>query len=343
MINEKRQVWWQLLSIQAGGALCLPVIMAGQIAAQKYGWLAASIGVVLGNLLLLVIGLLLASLSTYRRQSTVEHAAFYLGNLGRLLFTFVMMLSMLGWFGIQVNVMSLSLTKLGSEVPSLLQNIGIGAIIGSILCFGMRTIKGLSYMSAPLMCLTLLYAACRAEGKVPSAALETWFGGITLVVGANIAAVIDLPTFLQHAKSLKDAKICIVLLYGLVVPGIECMGIYLSAVTQQESILEVLQSGRGPLWMLWINCFILLSGWTTNNANLYSAFASSYSLRIKLSPSARTLVLGAIGTLIACLNPLGHIEEVLEVFGILIMSMGVIMIAGYLIEIKWRCYETIDY
>ena len=82
----KKQSWWQLLSIQAGGTICLPVIMVGQLVCQKFGWLAALLVVGLGNAFLLIIGYLLASLSTYRPQSTVQHAANYFGNQGMNLY-----------------------------------------------------------------------------------------------------------------------------------------------------------------------------------------------------------------------------------------------------------------
>lgn len=343
----KKQSWWQLLSIQAGGTICLPVIMVGVLVCQKFGWLAALLSVGLGNLFLLIIGYLLASLSTYRPQSTVEHAVSYFGNRGRLLFASLMMLSMLGWFGIQLNVMSLScgqlFNMLGIAIPYLFLNIGIGVIISCVMCLGMKAMKGLSYVSAPLLGLTLLYAAFSSGGVIPLAApLDiSWLGGLSLIIGANIAAVIDLPTFFRHAKSSRDAKICILLLYGLVVPFIEIVGIYLSAVTGGSSILDVLQIGHGPLWIMWVSCFVLLSGWSTNNANLYSSITSSYSLTGKCTPMIRTLILGIIGTVIACLNPLGNIENVLDLLGVTVGGMGAVILANYLLERSSLKYKTL--
>lgn len=342
----KKQSWWQLLSIQTGGTICLPVIMVGGLVYQKCGWLAALLSVGLGNLFLLIIGYLLASMSTYRPQSTVEHAVSYFGNRGKLLFASLMMLSMLGWFGIQLNVMSLSceqlLNILGISIPYLFLNIGIGVIISGVMCFGMKAMTGLSYFSAPLLGLTLLYATFSSKGIIPLADSLTisWIGGGALIIGANIAAVIDLPTFFRHAKSSKDAKICILLLYGLVVPFIEIAGVYLSAITGRSSILDVLQTGHGPLWLTWISCFVFLSGWATNNTNLYSSVTSSHSLTGKCNSVVRTLLLGTIGTTIACLNPLGNIENVLDFLGITIGGMGSVILANYLLEKNSLKYKT---
>lgn len=348
-IIVKKQVWWQLLSIQAGGTICLPIIMVGQLVCQKFGWLAALLGIIFGNAFLLVIGYLLASLSTYRPQSTVQHAINYFGNQGRFLFASLMIFSMLGWFAIQLNIMSLSseqlLNMLGVTVPSLFLNVGIGITLAGVMCFGMKAMKWLSYFSAPLLGMTLFYALFSTPGTMPMAAPLTisWLGGLSLIVGANIAAVVDLPTFFRHAQSEKDARICILLLYGMVVPFIEIAGIYLSAISGGSSILEVLQTGHGTVWAFWISCFVLLSGWSTNNANLYSAITSSYSLPGQFTPVMRTLTLGLIGTIVACFNPLGSIEDVLDLLGVTIGGMGAVILAGYFLEKSSLKYMTLSW
>ena len=182
--SVKKQSWWQLLSIQAGGRFVSPSTMVGGLVCRKFGWLAALLSVGFGNLFLLIIGYLLASLSTYRPQSTVEHAVSYFGNRGRLLFASLMMFSMLGWFGIQLNVMSLSCAQffniLGIAIPDLFLNIGIGIIISCVMCLGMKAMKGLSYISAPLLGLTLLYATFSSGGVIPLAAplAISWLGGL---------------------------------------------------------------------------------------------------------------------------------------------------------------------
>src|SRR5581483_31824 len=345
--NVKKQSWWQLLSIQTGGTICLPVIMIGSLVCQKFGWVAALLSVGTGNLFLLVLCYLLASLSTYRPQSTVEHATTYFGKTGKWLFGFVMILSMLGWFGIQLNVMSLSAAQLfsglGFSIPFLPINIGMGLIISLIMCFGMKAMKNLSYISAPLLGITLLYAAFSAGGVIPpiTSLPISWVSGLSLVIGANIAAVIDLPTFFRHAKSKKDAKLCILLLYGIVVPLIETIGVYLFSIIGGNSILDTLQIGHGALWAMWTCCFVLISGWQTNNANLYSSIASSFSFSATFPIWIRAIALGGIGTLIACFNPLGNIESVLDFLGITIGGMGAVILANYLMERTTTNYTPI--
>ena len=50
-----RQNWWQLSSIQIGGAVCLPVIMVGHTLNQSYGFTSAVAAVLIGNFILLAL------------------------------------------------------------------------------------------------------------------------------------------------------------------------------------------------------------------------------------------------------------------------------------------------
>jgi purine-cytosine permease-like protein len=312
--------------------------MIGQVLCQTYGWSSALLAICLGNLFLMLVGLAMAVLSTQRRQTTVEHAAETFGGQGRAFFALLMIFSMLAWFSIQLNIMGMSLTQLLQEkgVP-IAQNwvlLGIGGLLSLWMCLGMQGVKWLSNLSIPLLSFTILYAIFSAEGTFPASPplALSWLGGISLVVGANIAAVIDLPTFFQHTKSKKDAVICIFLLFGLVVPCIEGAGLYLAAVTGGTSLFEVFQRGHGLLWMYWINGFVLLCGFLSNNANLYSATAASYSLSKVFSVKTRALFLGGIGTTLALFNPLAHFEGILGLFSIGLGSMGAIILSHFFLQ-----------
>src|SRR5207253_481956 len=115
-------------------------------------------------------------------ESTVQHAVRYFGNHGRSLFATLMIVSMLGWFGIQLNVMSMSLGQLlqmsGITIPLLVLNIVMGILLGSVMCLGMKAMEWLSYLSAPLLVITLLYAVGSVPGGIPLAApfTNSWLG-----------------------------------------------------------------------------------------------------------------------------------------------------------------------
>jgi len=334
--TTQKQNWLQLLKIQAAGSISLPNLLTGQILCHKFGQTEALFAVILGNIFLALIGYFFASISARFHWSTAENAIYYFGNRGKTFFSALLFTTMICWFSIQLNIMTIGLKqllKLFEIIPShLILNIGLGIVITSFMSFGMKTLKLLSTLILPLILLTISLACCFRTDSPPNAGplSISWLGGVSAVVGVNIAGAIDLPTFFRHAKSDIDGKICAILLYGLVVPFSEILGIYLAGGATGSLILEALQSGYSQLWMVWVSCFIILSGWTTNSANLYSAVVSSYTLTVKGSSISRTLALGAIGTAVACFDPLGNIERILDLFAILIGGMGAISISNYL-------------
>ncbi len=329
----KKQSWWQLLAILSGGALSLPVIMVGHILCQKYGWAAALLTIGVGNAFLLGMGIAFSLLSTTRSQSTVENAIYYFGGAGRTLFTLLMIITMVGWFAIQLNVMVASILPLLSLSPLLL-TIAVGAVLSITMCYGMRAISLVAAMASPLLALTLVYIVYSLSGTAPAAApIEiSWLAGLSAVIGSTIGVVIDLPTFFQHARSKRDGIICICLLYGLVLPCIQGVGIYLFSLSNGLPILDVLRGNGGWVWGIWVSMFLFLSGWATNNANLYSAVISSYSLFTKGGNISRALILGTIGTIVACFNPFGNLGHMLEFFSVTIGNMGAVMLVNYMLK-----------
>lgn len=339
MRNEvKPQAWWQLLNIQTISTLSLPVIMVGQANCQKFGWAKALFGVYLGNFFLLIVGYFLTLLTINRPQSTIEHATDFFGKHVRILFASLMIFSMLGWFGIELNLMGLSLQQLlsmgGFHFSHLFLNIIFGLILAGIMSFGMQTLKWISNITVPLFAFTILILILFVKDLtyLPRHTNFSYFGGAGLIIGANINAAIDLPTFFRHARSGMDAIITILLLYGFVVPLVESLGIYLFLKTGSASVLESFQAGQGLIWVLWINLLTLILGSATNTTNLYSALTSSYCLVSTFSFKIRIFILGFIGIFISCLNPLENLESMLNVFGISIGSMGSVILSSYVLE-----------
>src|SRR5689334_4893361 len=115
MANEgslSRQDWWQLSSIQLGGIICLPVFMIGQTLSQTYGFTSAVASILLGNAILLFLGLAAAKMSHEKRKTTMENAVDFFGERGVAFFALSLSLSLLGWFAIQLNMMALGLIDL---------------------------------------------------------------------------------------------------------------------------------------------------------------------------------------------------------------------------------------
>lgn len=323
------QDWKKLISVQAGGVICLPIFIIGHALAKTYGMPSAILAIVLGNALLLGMGLVAASTSAVRRKSTAQCAVDVFGSRGKVFFSGAMVFSMVGWFAIQMNIMTTSLQDFFGRGVTILLNVALGAGMTAVAIKGMKGLAALANLSMPFLVATIAYAIYLAsDAPVLEATAQPFTAaGISLVLACAIAAVIDLPTFFRLAKTRKDGMLAACLLFGLVLPFVEGVGVYLFIHSRGDNIVEVLtQEGSPALWKAWVMVFLILAGWTTNNANLYSAAVSFNTLMPMLSDRTRTILAGALGTFLSCLNLLDHLVLALDVIGIILGSMGAVMV-----------------
>lgn len=335
------QNWKQLLSVQAGGAICLPVIMIGQAIGAMFGFIPALICVGSGNLFLMGAGILTSIMSVKKRKPTSEVASDYFGKKEGRFFSSLLSFSMAGWFGIQLNFISsgvshmLSIFHLSIAVNPIILNIGLGVLITFGALFGIKGIRILSALTMPLLIGVLIFAFFSAPlsmiALAPTAAAIS-FQSISMVIGGGIAQVIDFPTYFQHAKSRGDGIIASSLLFGLALPFIECVGVCLGVCFPHSSLLTGLLAGGGMFAGFVICLFLIFAGWTTNNTNIYSAAVNSKKVFPSVSYKKRILIFGLLGTSLSAAGLLSHLSAVLTIMGIILASMGAVTLASFLMD-----------
>jgi cytosine permease len=338
---ETRQSWLELTTIQIGGALCLPVIMIGQVLVKTYGIIPALVGLFIGNIALFLLGIILVTMTLKTRSNTIENAQHYFGPQATRIFAFVFVLCLTGWFAIQLNLMSLSLYETvvkisGIEFFSLRSlTVLLGILITVVALRGISALDRLATISMPLLISTMAYAlfiTATNTTKIAIVPLKHFsLEGVCLVIVAAIAAITDIPTYYRFAKTKRDALISLALVCLIGLPVIELVGVYLGAYTD-GSILDTFTATGGPFWQVWVALFLLFAGWTTNNTNLYSSAISLETLAPNISYKNRILLLGLLGTVIACFQVLEKFEFTLEIMGIFIASMAAVMTTRFVFE-----------
>lgn len=329
--------WWQLSTIQIGGVICLPVIMIGQTLSQNYGFLSSALAILIGNAILLVLSLITVKMSHTNRKTTMQNAEEYFGKRGITFFALAMAVSLTSWFGIQLNMMSLGVLDLFSisenkESWLLFFNVGLGLLITFGAFYGIKGVTFLANLSLPFLILTIAYAAWTLEvTDVVKTHFPVSMAGTSLVIALAIAMVVDLPTYYRHAKTTRDGYISISLIFGLILPALEIVGVYLASGAGEGNILEVFKRGDNSIWNIWVAMFLVLAGWTTNNLNLYSSAISLQSIFKNLSEKNSLILVGLLGTLLSSFDLLSHLELVLDVIGIFIASMGAVVLCRYLL------------
>lgn len=329
---EFQSRWWHLAAVQVGGVVCLPIFVLGHAMAAKFGLMSALAAVGIGNLLILLFGMATAVYAAKTRLTTAESAEDAFGEYGKPFFAFVLIISMMGWFAVQLDMMgTVAGSLMGLKVTKPL-NVVLGGLITLFSLRGMKGMELLANICLPLLLLTVGYAVFAVSDKqIQVASNETLvFGGVSIALAAAMGAVIDLPTFFRGAKNGKEALIAAVILFGIAVPLLEGIGIYLAVHGASDNLVSSLANENSPLlWKGWVALFIILAGWTTNSTNLYSAITSLKAV-VKLKESSCHLLLGALGTGLSLLSIQENLFVFLECIGILLGAGGGVMILNQL-------------
>lgn len=309
----------KLLAIQIGGAICLPVLMVGQLLEQKVGLGGALFSIFWGNLFLFGLGLIASELSLSEKKTTAEHAEKYFGKLGMKGFSLALLISMGGWFAIQLK----ALTDLFPLSPLFL-----GGLITLSTLKGIKALELISLITSPLLAIFLVCPLFKLEGDVPL--LDLNYNGVSLVMAAASLAVLDLPTFFRFAKSKNSARVASFFLFVILLPLVEGIGAILSAYHPKQDLIQMLGGG------LSVSLFILIAGWTTNNMNLYSAAINLKNLVPSLKESHSILIVGVISSLLAYVNPF----EYLDFIALLASAMGGVMLISFILN-NQKAYTNI--
>jgi purine-cytosine permease-like protein len=319
------QSWKTLTAIQIGGALCLPVLAVGQMLGHTVGLSNAIAASVAGNVVLCTLGLLIGPYGARHKMSTIECAEQFLGGYATFLVASTVVLSCLGWFALQLGIMAQPFIEIFGSRGGLIATVFMGLLITASTLKGVAAVGFVADCAVPLFVLTLIASVVKA-GPVHSITLPTLHtDSVLLVIALSLAAIVDLPTFFRFANSERDARISVVLLCLVGLPILHTTGAYIAINSGSADIFHALVGSGGVLWYGWIFIFCLLAGWTTNNANIYSASVSLRYIFPTLAEKYAIGMLGFLGTIIAGAVPLESFCTVIEIIALPIVPIGLLI------------------
>jgi purine-cytosine permease-like protein len=366
--TQPEQSWYTLTAIQAGGALCLPVLIVGYILAHQYGWRTALLALFVGNLILCIAALPLVIMATRTRLSTLALAELLLGKIGATIGTISLLIPLVGWTALQCALMGRSLqvlllhTRLGSalsispEISLVLATCLAGLLITIACRRGIQSISTLTKLSIPLSVTLALYAAWHAlstscaalAAKLPAlplilSAIDTSLypglfislaSAIALVIATSASAVVDLPTYYRSAQSVRTGIISIILVFLLVVPGIEGIGLLVGACSATTDFLDALCAGSNACTPVLVNILLAVTGLVTTASTLFSAATACTVLAPRLTYLQARVLMGTCSTTLA-LMPLAHAYETALIWlSLTTVSMGTLVLGMLLVRQK---------
>jgi len=336
---ERSIPWGKIAVTNVLFSICLPTLITGldlAIAAPRRYFLS---GIIVGSLVLTFIGILTSVLGCRTRLSSYMLARIAFGTHGSTLLNLAFALSLLGWFGVNINLFGDAMVRLmaalwGYSGPVWPVELVGGLMMTGTTLVGLRAINTLSTIIVPILaivCLLMLWESLK-HGSVGSILAHAPVTGLSFgdtvsaVVGGFVVGAVIMPDTCRFIEKPKGAVWTAVLTYFLSSVIVTVIGGLAALATGKVEILDLM------LFMgLGAGAFIIVLGgsWILNALNLYSA---ALSIGVAIPRSQRgitTVVAGLAGTLVAFLQILDHFLTFLFYLSIVFVPIASIIIVDF--------------
>lgn len=217
-------------------------------------------------------------------------------------------------------------------------------VIGSTMItistiYGFRTLDKLAMVAVPLVGVILVVVCVKAmmSGAVdlspatnPPAPMS--FGiALSALVGGNMLTVATMPDLSRFIKSERGAVVGMILSFPLAAPLLMVLAALIALATTQTNIMDiVVEMGFGAPALL----LLLLSVWTINALNLYSAGLSLSATFPNVRQWKFSIMGGAIGCLFALMGIINAFIPFLVTLGLIIPPIAAIYVIDSFLAVR---------
>lgn len=327
---------WRVGVIVASFAISLPSFLNGAQISLALGFYQAVLLAALAGLILCVGGCFTAVVSVRSRLTTYTLIQRSFGMGGAALVNLVLAVVHFGWFGVNISFFGDALVAATREIYGFDGDFRLYVIAGSVLIsvstiFGFKTLDRLAMVAVPLLGLILVgvcVMAVRQNGfvvePVSAPPVEMSFGiALSAFVGGSLLAVAAMPDLSRYIHTERQAVQGMVLSFPVA-----------SVVMMIAAAIPALAMGVTDIMQLIVGfglgvpalALLILSTWTINALNLYSASLSLAATFPKFQPWVYTLVGGAVGCGFALMGIIGAFVPFLLVLGLIIPPIAAIYV-----------------
>ncbi|MES2496497.1 MAG: cytosine permease [Pseudomonadota bacterium] len=327
---------WRVALIIASFSIALPSFLNGAQTGLALGFGDAVLASLLAGLILCAGACLTAVISVRSRLNTYLLVQRSFGRRGAGLVNLVVAAVHYGWFGVNVSFFGGAMAAAVAQIYGVQGDFNLFVILGSVLMtvstiFGFRMLDRLALVAVPFLGLLLVvicFLAVRSGGVVlePTVAppVPMNFGvALSALIGGNMLAVVAMPDLSRYIRTERGALAAMVLSFPFAAPLLMVVAALTALATGQTDIMAlVVRYGLG----LPALAMLVLSSWTINASNLYSA---SLSLSATF-PTVRTWIFivvgGAIGAFFALMHIIDSFIPFLLFLGLIIPPIAAIYV-----------------
>lgn len=351
-INERVSLF-NVTMVRMGMATSLAQFMLGTTLGHGMTFFQAMLATSLGSIILIFVsfGLGYAGMREGLSTSVLSRWCGF-GKLGSMLIGLAIAISLLGWFGVNISLISTSLLSvLGNNISYFWCSIIGGAVFSFLVAFGFKALSITAKIAVPLF-LSVIFFMCYTEIvkntgvslflSSPSGDAISLGDGATMVAGLFIVGALITPDTSRYCKSGKHVFWMItssVIIGEFFINGI---AILVARSLGTSNVVEIMIHTAG-----WVGVVtVILSAIKVNDTNLYSAsinitgFLEMLTGK-KFNYAVITLIIGAMGTLLSLSGLLDYFIPFLMALGLIFPPIaGVMLVDYYILRTSRQCLAS---
>ncbi|MEP3653279.1 MAG: cytosine permease [Litorimonas sp.] len=345
--------WPRVAAVGAMVAFSLPTFVTGLEVGAGLSPLNTVWALLWGSVIIVIIGAVMGVIGAKSRMSSYLLVRIAFGDHGASLVNIAFAISLLGWFGVNINLFMDAVAGLGRDVWAVdLPPVGL-AIFASFCMtlttlIGFKAINILASLLVPVLAVvTVLLAKLALSTQTISEvfAVEkvetlTVGEGISAIVGAIIIGAIILPDITRFVRHWSGAIYTAIISYLVVQMAVMGAAALAGATSGKDDVLEIMLDLN-----LGIGAFLIViaGSWVLNSLNLYSAVLGMKATFPKLKTIFLTIALGVIGVAAALMNILDSFITFLFYLSVIFIPVaGVLIIDALLIRPSIYKIETLE-
>lgn len=323
---DQRKGWVSLAALWIASMICVPAFMMG----VEMGHLTTIPNILLIGVSVGVFSTILSALtgivtdSCHMGVGQILRVTF--GNQASKIITLILALNLFFWFAIQLEFFAQGIHIALKNMFEIHVEKHILIILGGIVmtvtgAIGYKALEKLSYISAPIMAGVLLWPLLSLNHEI---SLTTPEGSVSLgvitsmYIGGFAAGLTISPDFFRYIKNWKHSAIGMGVTFVIFTPLMfSLLASYAGATNEKDIFAIFIALGIG----LPAIAMIILSAWTTNDTNLYSASLNLSAIITKGKKWFIACIAGTLGTILALFGILSQFMTLLILIGIIMLPI----------------------
>lgn len=342
---------WRVALIIASFTFALPGFLNGAQTGLALGLGKAVLAALLAGLILCAGAALTAVISVRTRLTTYLLVQRSFGMKGAALVNIVIAIIHFCWFGVNVSFFGDAMVAASDQGYGLPGNFALFVILGSILItistiFGFKTLDRLAMVAVPLVgvILVAVCVAVVADNPVDLSPADTppvpmGFGiALSALVGGNMLTVAAMPDLSRFIRTERGALVGMALSFPFAAPLLMVVSALIALATGRTDIMQlVVNLGFGAPALI----MLLLSVWTINALNLYSAGLSMAATFPKIPQWMFVVGGGAVGCSFALMGIIHAFIPFLVTLGLIIPPIAAIYVIDGFFTFRAREGEAV--